>query len=269
MRQKKITAADILKLLEQRHADDVFVAECKNGPSQNTSHLRLDAWVLRRSWAKPCVWGYEIKVSRSDFLADNKWRGYLPLCNEFYFVAPTGVIKPDELPQEAGLLLVTSTAARLWTKKKAPHRDIEIDTNIFRYVLISRAVITSDPVYTEEQSGVDYWRRWLARSEQKREIGCRVSRALSERYHREVTEVQARQRQLEKKLSRLEGVERLLRRLKISVGWNPEFAVEQQYKRLMEHIPGDVEQKLQEAQQAIAGILEAVEKAKSGADLKG
>jgi len=224
---------------------------------------------MRRSWENPCVWGYEIKVSRSDFLADNKWRGYLPLCNEFYFVAPTGVIKPDELPQEAGLLLVTSTAARLWTKKKAPHRDIEIDANIFRYVLISRAVITSDPVYADGQSGAEYWRRWLAQSQENREIGRRVSRALSERYHREVTEVQARQQYLEKKLGRLEGVERLLRRLNISVGWNPGFAVEQQYRRLMEHIPEDVEQKLQEAQQAIAGILEAVEKAKSGADLKG
>jgi len=262
MSKPKITAADIVRLLEQRHANDVFVPECKDGPSENTSHLRLDAWVMKRSWAKPCVWGYEIKVSRSDFLGDDKWHGYLPLCNEFYFVAPSGVIKPGELPEEAGLLLVTSTARRLWTKKKAPYRDIEIDTNIFRYVLISRAVITSDSVYTEEQSGVDYWRRWLAQSAQKREIGWRVSRALSERYHREVTEVQARQRYLEKKLGRLEGVERLLRRLKISVGWRPEFAVEQQYKRLMEHIPEDVEQKLQEAQQAIAGILEAVEKAK-------
>jgi len=238
MSKPKITAADILKLLEQRHADDVFVAECKNGPSEKTSHLRLDAWVMKRSWAKPCVWGYEIKVSRSDFLADNKWRGYLPLCNEFYFVAPAGVIKPGEMPEEAGLLLVTSTATRLWMKKKAPYRDIEIDTNIFRYVLISRAVITSDPAYADGQgaSGVEYWRRWLAQSVQNREIGWRVSRALSERYHREVTEVQARQRELEKKLSRLEGVERLLRRLKIGVDWRPEFAVEQQYKRLMEHM---------------------------------
>jgi len=262
MSKPKITAADILKLLEQKHADDVFVAECKNGPSKKTTHLRLDAWVLRRSWAKPCVLGYEIKVSRSDFLGDNKWHGYLPLCNEFYFVAPSGVIKPGELPEEAGLLLVTSTATRLWTKKKAPHRNIDIDANIFRYVLISRAVIASDPVYADGQSGAEYWRRWLAQSQENREIGWRVSRALSERYQREVTQVREHQRKLEKKLSRLEGVERLLRRLKISVGWRPEFAVEQQYRRLMEHIPGDVEQKLQEAQQAIAGILEAVEKAK-------
>jgi len=173
MSKAKIRAADVLKLLEQRHADDVFVAECKNGPSENTSHLRLDAWVMKRSWVKPCVRGYEIKVSRSDFLGDDKWRGYLPLCNEFYFVAPTGVIKPDELPREAGLLLVTSTATRLWTKKKAPYRDIEIDMNIFRYVLISRAVITSDPIYIEEQSGVDYWRRWLARLEALRDAGRR------------------------------------------------------------------------------------------------
>jgi len=65
-----MTAKDIIKILSHKHRDDVFVTECKNGPS-NRGYLRLDAWVMARSWARPKVTGYEVKVSRSDFLQGN------------------------------------------------------------------------------------------------------------------------------------------------------------------------------------------------------
>src|SRR5690242_5105664 len=113
-----IDAYLIRKLLAAKHAEDVLVPECKDGPTQGGSHRRMDAWVMSKSWANPCVTGYEIKVSRSDFLGDEKWRTYLPLCNEFYFVAPSGIIEPDELPPEAGLLCVSSTGTVLFRKKK-------------------------------------------------------------------------------------------------------------------------------------------------------
>lgn len=48
--------------------------------------------------------GFEIKVSRSDFLKDDKWQTYLRYFNRFFFVTPPGLIKPDELPPEIYLL---------------------------------------------------------------------------------------------------------------------------------------------------------------------
>ena len=71
-------ASDLLALLAKKHSADVFVPECKTGGTWAGTHLRLDAWAMRRSWTHPTVWGYEIKVSRSDFLSDDKWVGYLP-----------------------------------------------------------------------------------------------------------------------------------------------------------------------------------------------
>ena len=67
----KMTSNLIKSLLAVRHAKDVFVEECKNGPTHNTKTLiKLDAWAMSRSWANPHTFGYEIKVSRSDFLSD-------------------------------------------------------------------------------------------------------------------------------------------------------------------------------------------------------
>lgn len=53
---------------------------------------------------------YEIKVSRSDFLSEIrkpiKRRFALRVSNRFYFVAPSGIVKIDEVPQECGLIEV-------------------------------------------------------------------------------------------------------------------------------------------------------------------
>lgn len=48
-----LAASEILKLLAIKHSGDVFVPECKDGPTHYVSHSRLDAWVMARSWSKP------------------------------------------------------------------------------------------------------------------------------------------------------------------------------------------------------------------------
>lgn len=51
---------------------------------------------------------HEVKVSRSDFLADiakpTKRAGYAAISERFYYVAPEGMLKPEEMPEGAGLL---------------------------------------------------------------------------------------------------------------------------------------------------------------------
>jgi hypothetical protein len=93
-----VTSGDIIKLLKTKHSEDIFVPECKDGPS-GSSFAMIDAWAMPRSWSHPAVTAYEIKISRSDFVRDNKWQKYLACCNLFYFVAPTGIIDPNELPK--------------------------------------------------------------------------------------------------------------------------------------------------------------------------
>src|SRR5690606_37137616 len=133
--------------------------ECKDGPTHGAEHRRLDGWAMAKSWAHPTVTGYEVKVSRSDFLQDTKWPDYLPMCNELYFVCPTGLIQPPEVPAEVGLLWASKTGTKLYTKKKAQYRDVKIPEEVFRYVLMCRAKITDE--HPSFGSTREYWERWL------------------------------------------------------------------------------------------------------------
>jgi hypothetical protein len=47
---------------------------------------------------------YEVKSSRTDYLADTKWERYLPFCTHFAFVAPAGAIFRWELERDIGLI---------------------------------------------------------------------------------------------------------------------------------------------------------------------
>lgn len=70
--------------------------------------LDLKNWVVR---------GFEVKISRSDFLSDAKWQSYLPFVNYFYFATPPGLIKVEELPSEIGLVEIHPD--KVVEKKKA------------------------------------------------------------------------------------------------------------------------------------------------------
>src|SRR5258706_16426649 len=60
-RIQSLAAEQLLALLAEKHAADVFVPECKDGPSQGTQHFRMDAWAMLKSWSNPLTIGYEIK----------------------------------------------------------------------------------------------------------------------------------------------------------------------------------------------------------------
>ena len=172
----KRTANDIIRVLANKHRDDVFIPECKDGPSQTRSHRRLDAWAMARSWSRPLVTGYEVKISRSDFANDNKWQDYLPLCNQLYFVCPANLIQPDELPPQVGLYWVSSGGSRAYLKKKAEHRSVQIPESLWRYIVMCRSVIGADRDGTMTKSRADWLRGWLEQKADLKELGVAVSR---------------------------------------------------------------------------------------------
>lgn len=211
-----MTAQDILKCLARKHAKDVFVSECKDGPSQASNHVRMDAWVMNRSWVNACVTAYEIKVSRSDFLKDEKWQTYLPCCNKFYFVCPYKLIQPEEVPAQAGLLWVTAKATRAHTKRKAPYRDVEIPETLWRYILMCRARIGYEYM-TGDGHRETYWREWLKKKKAKRELGYAVSRSMGEQYHE-------MERQVDRMKELVEGYDLVTQRLR-ELGFDPKRPV--------------------------------------------
>lgn len=175
-----MNAPDILSLLKSKHHHDIFVSECKDGPTHYGRHSRLDAWVMKKSWINPLYIGYEIKINRSDFINDDKWHNYLPMCNELYFVSPSNIIKPEEIPEQTGLLWVSKTSARLYKKKKAPHREIEPPWLVMAYVLMQYGPtgycnFKKLREYEEKGNNVKDWKEWLKHKKINRKLGRMVS----------------------------------------------------------------------------------------------
>jgi len=147
-----ITSSQILSLLESKHSKDVFVPECKNGETWGARDLlKLDAWVLRRSYSPLTIIGYEIKTSRQDFEDDQKWTKYLDLCHEFYFACPAGLIRATDLPSRVGIIWASKD--KLHTKHKSEHIEPNREklSRLLIYILMSRCKIVANmnEIYTE------------------------------------------------------------------------------------------------------------------------
>jgi hypothetical protein len=75
---------------------------------------------------------YEVKVSHGDFVreivAPEKREMAMSLSNRFYYVAPKGVIAPEEIPEGCGLLLVGQVEGKnyvgTYTAVPAPRREV-------------------------------------------------------------------------------------------------------------------------------------------------
>lgn len=114
-----VTTDDIANWLDAKYNFDgveagryITVKELRCGTG-----YKIDANRYLDYWAMPC-WekdggvgervSYEIKVSRSDFRKEIKEpvkrKMGLNVSNLFYFVTPAGLLKPEEVPSECGLI---------------------------------------------------------------------------------------------------------------------------------------------------------------------
>jgi hypothetical protein len=176
----KIDAGRLVELLAEKHAKDVFVPECKNGGTWYPGPagvLRLDAWVLRKTWSPWTIIGYEVKVSRSDFEQDQKWHGYLSYCHQFYFVCPSGLIRAVDLPKGVGLIWCSANGSRLYTKTKATRHepDQESLAQLMSYVLMSRTRIVADMHEAAQQEELPIgklatYRNWVEDAEECQDL---------------------------------------------------------------------------------------------------
>jgi hypothetical protein len=183
MAGEKLRAGDILAGLRTRHTEDIFVPECNLG-SAFAGCKRIDAWAMKRTWKPMTTVGYEIKVSRGDFLNDNKWPLYLDFCHEFWFACPWKMIDPKEVPEGCGLVWMNA-GGKMVRKVKAPRRNISDESlwKVMAYVLMSRTRITDSTYYTDEGAprGIDYWKTWLETKKENYWVGDQVSKAINKR----------------------------------------------------------------------------------------
>lgn len=245
---------DIISLLANKHSEDVFVPECNIDSAFFASGQRMDAWGFKKSWSHPLTFGYEIKVSRSDFLQDNKWRPYLDYCNQFSFVCPHSLISPDELPEDTGLIWVSKTGTKLFTKKKAPYREVTIPESIYRAVLMSRSVITSPNWGKSVKDNVLYWNNWLLEKEKNNDLGHRVSYKIREI----VDTVRIENNKLKDENEIYSEIKELVDKLGINKRWIDAHSVEQQIKNLEKLLPKNFEHDLECLQGQITCLLNKI-----------
>ena len=135
MSHSKIKESAVIKAIARRHGGDMFFTQVKDGPTQIVSnHAKIDALAIKKSWTKFCITGYEVKVARPDFLKDDKWQHYLPMCNQLYFAVAPGICEISEIPDVCGMVQLTPKGG-LRTVKKAPWRDIEPPVDMFIHLM--------------------------------------------------------------------------------------------------------------------------------------
>jgi len=193
---------------------------------------------MRRSWIKPNIFGYEIKVNRNDFLKDEKWRLYLDYCTDFYFVCPRGLIDKSELPAEIGLVITSTNAKRLFTIKKAITRDVQIPEELYKYILMCRSEIRS-----EHDNKDEYWRHWLAARDEEKSIGHRVSKKIMELVEKRIDVVDIENKRLKRETENLKQIKDFM----LSIGFDE--------KNLRENFDWDLKPRLKQFAQQIPNEL--------------
>lgn len=115
---EKPTAKDLKSLCHdygiQNEEDAVFMDEFTLAHDRRVDCLTIDL-------QKFMIRGFEVKISRADFLGDDKWQTYLHYFNFFYFVTTPGLINPKELPPEVYLLeLGYEERTKSWESNPVP-----------------------------------------------------------------------------------------------------------------------------------------------------
>lgn len=263
MAGKKVTSTDIKLALADYHQKDYFITECKTCSTyfpDPQGLLIFDGLAVRKSYTGPCITGYEIKVSRSDFLQDAKWHLYLQYCNEFYFVVPNGLISKDELPENVGLIYYYPDSGSLKKRKKAMYRNIEEPVGVYKYIIFSRLDQDRMPFY---ESRAEYAKAYIEDKKGKEVLGIMLGSKMAK-------DLSDMQRKLES-LSNVEHEHELLQKIKDickkhDVGkyaWRDDSLLEELDKALQSHYPKNLDQVQRSLQNAL-DTLSAIEKEYSG-----
>jgi hypothetical protein len=113
--------------LHASRAEWLFFRELRVGTGRRNGNVqRLDAFALNSlphtGMKRVC---YEVKIARGDFLGELKHplkrRIGMRYSNEFYFVTPGGLVLPEEIPPECGLVEAGRASYDQW-RKLAPRQ---------------------------------------------------------------------------------------------------------------------------------------------------
>lgn len=222
--------------------------------------LKFDGLSIRKSWTRPCIRIYEIKVNRSDFLRDGKYHLYKQYCHERYFACPKGLIKKEELPDEIGLLYYNPETQTLRQVKKGLYRKIEIDADMLMYIIMNH--LDSDRLPFFESSCQEYAKAYLENRAYKSNIGfmlgSKMAKDMAELYR--LQEKESSQKAVEA-LAEITEILRVLQKHGI-YHWRTEGLAGKIDAALSENCPPEIKE-LKRYSDRIAAILAEMEEQSS------
>lgn len=260
---KKVTSTDIKKALSNVHHKEFFITECKNGstyfpPAQGL--LQFDGMAIYKSWTSPKVRIYEIKVSRGDFLRDNKYHLYLQYCHEMYFIVPKGLVKKEEIPENIGLMYYNPENGSIRTVKKALYRgDIEISADMLMYIIMNRLDSDRIPFYKER---CEFARDYIADKKDRKTLGHDLGSKMAKDLQKAYDELD-RLKNDKFKIDLFDKIQKVLKKHELSRwGWwrDDEEIIEALDKALSRSYPKE----LDDIRQRLVYDLEAIDKIKEG-----
>lgn len=145
-------------LFEELRCSVGFGVYAKRPGDPNPKEQRIDAWAMNTWEARGLrTVAFEIKCARSDWLRElkqpEKRAAAMARSGRFYFVAPKGIIRRDEVPEDCGLIEIQGEApgARVRHLKRAPVRpESELERG-FVAMILRRAC---EAVRIEEESAI-------------------------------------------------------------------------------------------------------------------
>lgn len=113
-RSPNVTADDVLEALAERHRAPAWalVSQVRNQTGYRDGKIRTCDALAMSLWPSRGLelHGFEIKVARSDWLAElddpAKADGFVKFCDRWWVVAPPLVVVPAELPKTWGLMVL-------------------------------------------------------------------------------------------------------------------------------------------------------------------
>lgn len=229
MSESSLTARDVVEALRKHHTQDVFFSEVKTGATWGAipgGLQRLDGIAMKKSWAHPCITGYEVKVARNDFLRDEKWPQYRDVCHRLYFACPKGLIKPEELADDVGLIYINPETKAVTTRKAARYRDIELPTDLLYYLIICRLDNSRDDSVSRRML-IDDLRAYAEGKKDFKAMGCQIASRLAEDMRRvsdENKDLKHRMEGVEEREARVDRLQDALHEMGIWLGSEPERA---------------------------------------------
>ncbi len=218
MGKSTLRADKILQMLQRRHQADLWITEVKDGPSTMVRTSRMDGLAIKRSWTHPRFVGYEVKVSRSDFLRDDKWDAYLPLTHQFSFACPWDLIQPHELPDVVGLYWASADGKLKQVRKPVLRPMQELPTWLLYYVVISRLEPDRHPFFPSTR---EYITAFVEDKAERWALGSRFKTRLTQEVARLQQDNEDLRSQLTQETDHLARLERALKAVNLPAdGWN-------------------------------------------------